>query len=353
MLRFLLLVGLFLVFIDSSCAAHKERDPRIIDIETVTERADPKPKDDHDRATKIRRQTSKTQMKVKANQRRLEVQKIAMKRRIKAGLDLVGKTLKQKGAINVNAKGKITKIDAPKVREVKNRFMDFTEMLFGSNDDKPCLHAAEFGMRAGAIANKIRGRKPKRSMQKGNKMIQNKLQTIIIVSYIYSTGAGLKNERLWTPEYIPLSEEIYADNVDCQDKDESLVCMMTWALWANEEEKEEDVLSLIDDIQSYNNVGQLNPLPMPINDEGECKEFFNEFLEDSEDDGPKFGIFTKMMTGHDIEKDEYEKLSDSEADLAGLLLEKLLGGEDKNGTGQITAWSIMIMICFAVLEFLK
>ena len=183
-------------------------------------------------------------------------------------------------------------------------------------------------------------------------MIQNKLQTIIIVSYIYSTGAGLKNERLWTPEYIPLSEEIYADNVDCQDKDESLVCMMTWALWANEEEKEEDVMSLIDDIQSYNNVGQLNPLPMPINDEGECKEFFNEFLEESKDDGPKFEIFTKMMTGHDIEKDESEKISEKEEELALLLLEKLLG-EDKNGAGQITAWSIMIMICFAVLEFLQ
>ena len=175
MLRFLLLAGLFLVFIDSSFAANKERDPRIIDIETVTERAYTKPKDDHDGAKKIKRQTNKTQMIVKANQRRLQVQKIAMKRRIKAGLDLVGKALKQKGAINVNDKGKIIKIDAPKVREVKNRFMDFTKMLFGSEDDKPCMQAAEFGMRAGAIANKIRGRKSKRRMQKGDMTMQSRL----------------------------------------------------------------------------------------------------------------------------------------------------------------------------------
>merc|ERR1711983_238108 len=102
---------------------------------------------------------------------------------------------------------------------------------------------------------------------------------------------------MWTPE---------CSHLNCQE--ESLGSLMTWALWADEEEEE-------------------------------CKEFFNEFLEDSKDDGPKFEIFTKMMTGHDIEKDESEKISEKEEELALLLLEKLLG-EDKNGAGQITAWSI-------------
>ena len=155
------------------------------------------------------------------------------------------------------------------------------------------------------------------------------------------TGAGSKTERMWTPD---------SSHLNCQE--ESLGCLMTWALWADEEEKEEDVMYLIDDFEKHDDNGQSNPLLMPITEEEECKEFFNEFLEESKDDGPKFEIFTKMMTGHDIEKDESEKISEKEEELALLLLEKLLG-EDKNGAGQITAWSIMIMICFAVLEFLQ
>ena len=183
MLRLLLLVGLALAFIDLSTADHKVRDPRIIDIKGVTESSDPKPKDKYNRAKNIRRQTNKTELKIKANQRRLQVQRIAMKRKIKAGLDLVGKALKQKGAIKVNDKGKIIKIDGPTVREVKNRFIKFTEMVFGQDVEKPCMHAAEFGMRTGVIANKIRSKKSQR--KNSHRGIENVLTGVIISFHFY------------------------------------------------------------------------------------------------------------------------------------------------------------------------
>ena len=140
---------------------------------------------------------------------------------------------------------------------------------------------------------------------------------------------------------------------DCQGE-ESMDCLMTWALEDKVygQDSDDDLWSMLDD-ENVIQDDQFGLFAMPMQDEGECKTFFDEFLKENKEDATKFEMFTKMMIGHDIEnKDDSEDIFEEGKELASLMLDKLLGGYG-NSAGQMSALSTMILVCFSVLGLLQ